>query len=131
MKTNSKEVKVKIQSYIIDCIDLSDYDNVKQDTDKDKLQFIVSEFHRVAIYPYNLHHFANNYQKMFTDWTMGLPGYFNIEYRNYRILELMAEFGLPLPANKTEEQGIELFFVLVYREFNALLSKHNLSIYNN
>ena len=129
MKTNCKEVKTKIQSYIIDCIDTSGYPEIETDL-KNQLTFIVTEFHRVNCYPVNMQRYKGNYQKLFTDWLSRITFYFNIEYRNYEILELMASFGLPLPANKEEGQGIELFFYLIYREFLYLLKKHNLTIYN-
>jgi hypothetical protein len=128
MKTNCKEVKTVIQKYVIDCIDTSDYPEIKTDL-KNQLSFIVDEFHRVAMYSNNIHRFKGNYQQLFIDWLSGLPSYFNVEYRNYEILELMSSFGLPLPANKEESQGIDLFYYLVYREFLTLLKKNNLTIY--
>ncbi len=66
---------------------------------------------------------------MFIDWLQGLPSCLNIEFVNYKILDLMAGFGLPLPANKTEDQGIDMFFYLIYREFNKLLKQNNLKLY--
>ena len=128
MKTNCKEVKTALQSYIIDCIDTTEYPEIKTDL-KNQLTFIVDEFHRVNCYPVNMQRYKGNYQALFTDWHSGLPSYFNIEYRNYAILELMASFGLPLPSDKDETDGINLFYHLVYREFLTLLKKNGLTIY--
>ena len=130
MKTNCKEVKTKVQEYIINYIDTEDYPEVKPSL-RDQLTFIVDEFYRVAMHPHNIHRLKGNYQALFIDWLSGLPSYFNIEYRNFEILELMASFGLPLPDNKDETDGVNLFYYLIYREFLTLLKKHNLTIYNH
>jgi len=128
MKTNCKLVKTLIQSYILDCIDTSEYPEVKTDI-KNQLSFIVDEFYRVAMYDNNIRRLKGNYQELFIDWLSGLPSYFNIEYRNYQILELMSSFNLPLPANKEKYEGVKLFYYLIYREFLTLLKKHDLTIY--
>ena len=128
MKTNYKLVKTLIQSYILDCIDTSEYPEVKTDI-KNQLSFIVDEFYRVAMYDNNIRRLKGNYQELFIDWLSDLPSYFNIEYRNYQILELMSSFNLPLPANKEQYEGVKLFYFLIYREFLALLKKHELTIY--
>ena len=114
MKTNNKIVKTAIQKYIIDCIDTSEQGLNENINLAGKLEFICSEFKRVAGYEYNLKRFPN-VQERFIDWLLGLPSYFNIEYYNDEIINvLMPSFSLPLPANKTEEQGIKLFYNLIF-----------------
>ena len=58
----------------------------------------------------------------------GLPSCLSIEFSNYGILGKMAEFGLPLPANKDEEQGIDLYYNLIFREFVAILKENKLKL---
>ena len=129
MKTNNKIVKTAIQKYIIDCIDTSEQGLKDNITLPEQLEFICSEFKRVAGYEYNLKRLPN-IQERFTDWHSGLPSYFNIEYRNWEIIkELMPSFNLPLPANKTEEQGIKLFYNLIYINFLDLCKKNKVNFY--
>lgn len=126
MRTNSKEVKQKIQAYIIDCIDVSVFTEDKLNI-KEQLEIVVGEFNRVAVYPNNFKRLKTN-QAVFKDYIMGLPSTLNFEYWNDGILEVMKSFGLPLPANKDDSEGIDLFYYLVFREFNVLLKKHDLEL---
>ena len=129
LRTNSKQVKTAIQQYIIDSIDTSN-DIHSGATLKEQLEFICSEFKRVACYHYNWHHFKNSTQAMFIDWFKGMPSYFNISvYHNEILEEIMPSFGLPLPSNKTEEQVIELFYALIYINFLDLCKKNNVNFY--
>lgn len=126
LRTNSKEVKEKIQKYILECIDLSEQ-NCNDDSDKGKIQFLYDEFKRVSIFPYNLQYFKT-YQRCFMDFCQGLPSYFNIEFYDNAILEQMSNFGLPLPENKTNEQGIQLYYDLLYINFMDLCKKYNVKV---
>jgi len=129
MKTNNKIVKDAIQKYIINCIDIEEQGLPENITLAGQLEFICSEFKRVAGYEYNLRRLPN-IQERFIDWLSGLPSYFNIEYRNYEIVsELMPSFNLPLPANKTEDQGVKLFYCLIYMNFLDLCKKHKVDFY--
>lgn len=130
MKTTAKQVTSAIQAYIVESIEVSGY-GVNKDVSelKNGLQIIVSEFQHAAIYDNNLKRFKHNYQAIFKDWMQGLPSCLSIEFSNYGILEKMAQFGLPLPANKTEEEGIELYYYLIYRELLKLLKANNIDIH--
>lgn len=128
-RTTSKEVKTAIQNYILGAIDTEDYPEVSN-TIPAQLEFICSEFKRVAGYKNNLS-FHKTYQQCFIDWFQGMPSYFDISVYNYDIIhELMPSFGLPLPSNKTESEGIELFNYLIYREFIALCKKNKVDFYS-
>lgn len=119
MRTNDRRVCEKIQAYIQESIESarsSDY------PDLDILQ-VAADFERVAYYPANFAHFKHNRQAMFKDWMQGLPSVLPMDYTNYGILRVMESFGLPLPEGKDEEEGIELFYKLIYREFCRMLKK--------
>ena len=126
-RTNSKEVKAAIQAYIISTIDTSGFTG-HDGTLKTSLEIIAAEFKRVALFDNNIR-YHKTYQACFIDWLQGLPSCINIDYMNYRILELMESFGLPLPANKEETDGIDLFFALIYREYLSICKQNSVSPY--
>jgi len=80
--TNSKEYKEKFNEYILDCIEIP---NANRVTSKDKIDFLFSEFERVANYHNNLKKFPNEQDRM-ADYLQGLP--FSFEFENYKILQL-------------------------------------------
>jgi len=121
VRTNSKEVKTAIQNYILSAIDTDGQFNHELSIE-DQLTFICSEFKRVAGYKNNIKHHGT-YQQCFIDWFQGMPSYFNIEVYNTEILLLMASFGLPLPDNKDESEGVQLFNNLIFINFVDLCKK--------
>lgn len=128
VKTTNKEVKAKIQAYVIDCISTEGYD-VKDDSLKTSLELVCEEFNSAACYKHNLLR-LKTYQEVFIDWLDGLPSCFSIEYYDNEILKLMASFGLPLPANKEPEDGIKLFKYLIFREFTTLCKKNGVNFWD-
>ena len=119
MRTTNKIVTDKIRAYIQDSIDgarSSDYPGL------DILQ-VAAEFKRVAFFGNNIRRHNGNMQAIFKDWMQGLPSVLPMDYTNYDIIQVMESFGLPLPANKDEQDGIELFYWLIYREFCKMLRK--------
>jgi len=119
MRTTNKQVVEKIRAYIQESIDsarVSDYPGL------DILQ-VAADYKRVAHYPANFAYFKHNQQAMFKDWMQGLPSILPMDYTNYGILQVMESFGLPLPEGKSEEDGVELFYYLIYREFCRMLKK--------
>lgn len=90
--------KQKLEKYIIDSISTEGY-GVKATTNKEKLQFLYNTFksefgHEIA---------RKGEVNAFKDWIQGLPGSFNIEFYNNKILELAKRIG-SLPANPTEKE---------------------------
>lgn len=128
MKTNSKEVKAKVQAYIIDCLDNSGYPDCKDDL-QSKLTLVCEEFKSAAVYGNNIKRLGT-WQAVFIDWLMGLPSSLSIEYYTREILELMASWGLPLPANKTEQDGEQLYRYLIYTNFLDLCKKYKINFYS-
>jgi len=124
MRTTKKEITAPIRNYILNHINPTDY-NVEAETDKEKLEFLVSTY--IAEYPakYHLKH-SGSYQKMFIDYIQGLPTCFNVDFRYYEIVNVMESWGLPQPEDKTGHESAELFYRLIYREVNALLRKHGM-----
>lgn len=82
------DLNTKIYPYILDAIDADGYD-VTPTTEAEKLAFLRDTFlsekgwhiERVGKY------------KAFEEWLQGLPSAFNIDFENYRILELAKEWG--------------------------------------
>jgi hypothetical protein len=97
MKT-LKEQKAFIEKYILDCIDGEGY-GVSPKTDREKIEFLIETFKREKSYEID----RIGISRAFTDWLQGLPSCFNIEFENYKILELMHDQG-SLPHNATEKQ---------------------------
>jgi hypothetical protein len=86
------------RAYILDCIDSEPYD-VKTTTEQEKLQFLYDTFQHEM--KWNIDRIGQ--YKAFSEWCQGLPTVFNIEFENYKILELAKTWGT-LPKNATEKQ---------------------------
>ena len=128
MRTNNKQVKAAIQKYIIDSLDNSVFPDCKDDL-ASKLTLVCEEFKSAAVFANNIKR-CGTWQAVFIDWLMGLPSSLSIEYYTKEILELMAAWGLPLPANKTEQQGEELYRSLIYVNFLDLCKKNKVNFYS-
>jgi hypothetical protein len=128
LKTNSKQVKTAVQNYIIECLDNSGYPECKDDI-KSKLELVCDEFKNAAVFENNIKRLGT-WQAVFIDWLGGLPSALSIEYYTKEILSLMASFGLPLPENKTEQEGEDLFRYLIYSNFLDLCKKHKVDYYS-
>lgn len=99
------EQRAIINAYILSCIpDVetinSEYD-LKLANDKDRVNFVMSEFERCSNYPHNFQKFPNIADR-FGDWLQGLP-VFQIDYENYAILQIAKKWG-SLPEYATEYQ---------------------------
>jgi hypothetical protein len=127
MRTNTKVVKTAVQQYIIDSLSAEGF-NIP-DTLPAKLENVCAEFKSAAGYRNNILR-NKTYQNCFIDWLQGLPSSINITVYNHEIMELMESFGLPKPENKTEEQGIDLFYYLIFSNFVDLCKKHKVDFYS-
>lgn len=54
---------------------------------------VYEEFERVANYPSNIRNIPNTVDRM-ADYFMGLPSPFHPDYQNYRIEEILREWGI-------------------------------------
>ena len=99
---STKELNKKAYEYILYCIDSYDKD-ISKLSDKEKLQELYSNFKAEKDWEIER---IGEYQA-FISWIQGLPTYFNIEFENYKILELAKKWGsIPQNATDKEEQKI-------------------------
>ena len=92
-----KKVNYKLlEAYIFECIDFSEYPKQPK-SKKEKACYLLDICRSEKRY--------NNYNSeraIFVDWCYGLPTCFNIDYQQYKVLELCANFGLKPPKNDHE-----------------------------
>jgi hypothetical protein len=95
------EQQTKIRKYLLDCIDLSGYDDYKSAvTDNERLRAVYNIF--LSEYSHGIKLYGNE-QKAFVNWLQGLPSCFNIDFENHRIIEIGIEWGY-IPENPRERE---------------------------
>ena len=104
-----------LEKYIFDCIDFPEYQ--KNPIEKrEKLLYLLEVCKREKRY--------NTYiteKAMFIDWCYGLPDYFNMDYQQYKVIELMKAFNIPVPKNEFEVY--ERWYGQLYDSIKYLISK--------
>jgi hypothetical protein len=100
-------------AYILSCIDGSNHGK-DLTTDKDKINFVMDCFDSEY---YNWRKKENN-QAVLSEWLQGLPTSCNIDYENYRIIEIGIQCGY-LPAQPTDKQADKF----ISNWFNAIACK--------
>lgn len=106
-----------IEKYIFDCINFSDYQN-KPEKNSEKIAYLLEVCEREKFY--------NKYptkKAMFVDWLYGLPSCFNVDYQQYKVIELCKNFGLKTP--KHEYQLFDFWYGQIYDSVNYLNKKLN------
>lgn len=134
MNTTTKTNKVKnidslVFPYIMAAIDFSGHDLIKQPkTDAEKLQFVADCFHDEYCNAYNLKTYGS-YQNVFANWLMGLPSVINIDFENYRIIEIAKEWGsIPQDANdKQEDKILDNWFNFIACKVFKLMRKNKVN----
>ena len=127
----TSKLNANVFAYILECIDGEGYD-VELNTDVEKLQFLANCFNSEYNFKANLLYYGS-YQNMFANWLMGLPSSFNVEYRNYFILEIAVKWE-SLPTNYTEKQGdkiIENWFQFIAYKTEQLCRKNKIVLYQS
>ena len=127
MKNLKKDV---VRQYIIDCIDLDGYEGNFPGLSS-KVAKVAQLVQEDAFYHDELKRFNGNHCASFRHCMDGLPSYLTLSpYPDYTspILAKMAEFGLPLPENKEEEDGVELYWTIVYNAFKALCAEFKINL---
>lgn len=94
-KTNSKSHPVF--AYLVDCID-----EEITGTTPERLKEVLRRFKSEYCYPENLKRYGS-IQNTFKNWLMGLPSAINVDFENYKILQLAVKWG-GIPENATEKQ---------------------------
>ena len=84
MKTNSKQFNAIVYKYILDAIDSDGY-AITTNSDAEKLQFLANTFKSEYLFPYNLKRYGT-IQNVLTEWIMGIPSSFNIDFKNISFL---------------------------------------------
>lgn len=98
----TKDSQLKSQmylNYILDCIDGTGYD-IELKTNEQKVIFLYNTFQ--SEYGYNLKRYG--WQGAIKEYLMGLPSCINIEWENYKILQLAVKMGT-LPKDYTEKEA--------------------------
>ena len=103
MKTNSTQFKKQVFNYILDCIDLENYTKISY-TDEGEVNRVYEIFKDE--YAHNIKYYGNE-QTAFANYLAGLPSCINVDYENYKILELAKIWGsIPEDATEKEEEKI-------------------------
>jgi len=120
------ELDKTVKAYILEAIDNEGYDDAKElKTDKEKLQFLMNTFK--SEYGWSIERYGMN--KAFAEWIAGLPSSFNIDFENYKILELARAWGsLKAFATEAQEDKILLnWFNFVTVKTFQLFRKHKIA----
>jgi hypothetical protein len=113
----------QVNMYILNAIDSDSYD-IKTTTAKEKLQFLADTFK--SEYGFNIKRIG--YQRAMAEWISGLPSSFNIDFENWKIIELAKEWG-SLPKNPTERQEdkiIDNFFNFIAAKTIMLMRRNKI-----
>jgi hypothetical protein len=104
-KTQNQDVTF-VYPYILNCIDSEVYE-VKTESEEEKLSFLYKTFVSEYWYIENQRYYHNNIITAFASWLQGLPSSFNIDFENYRIIEIAKEWGsLSIDADDRKEDKI-------------------------
>jgi hypothetical protein len=99
MKTNNTQFKKQVFNYILDCIDLENYTRIGY-THEGKVNRVYEIFKDE--YGHNIKYYGSE-QIAFANYLAGLPSCINVDYQNYKILELAKLWG-SIPEDATERQ---------------------------
>lgn len=125
--TKRKTDRYAIQQYLLDCISTEGRD-VTANTDKERLEFLISTFKSEYCLPEKLKYYGGNTQAAFVGWLQGLPSACTIDFENYEIIRLCKGWGI-LPDEPTDRQVsncLERYWPGLYMALLALLRKHQL-----
>jgi len=109
-----------VEDYLLNAIDSEPYE-VECSTDKEKIKFLYDTFKSEK--GYEIKRFGE--LQAIEDWLKGLPTAINIEFENYKILELAIEFG-QLDENSSEQDqniALENYFPFMALKLFKLIKK--------
>ena len=118
----TKENNEKIKKYIFSIIDGENY-NVTFKNDKEKLQFVYDTF--VKEYGHEIE--RRGPLGAFSEWIKGLPSAFNVEYRNYYILELAKEWGQVVETESQQYKILDVWFDFITNKTFVLMHKYKIN----
>ena len=118
-----KEVKDMVNAYLLAAVDGESYGK-ELTTEKEKVNFVMETFKSEYL------HRNNRQGKMctlFGEWPQGLPSSFNIDFENYRILEIAKEWGsiAKTDSEAKKDKILGNWFNYIANKFFQLHSKLN------
>jgi len=128
-----KELNKIYRDYILGAISFEGYDLEKEPvTDAEKLAEVCRTFYGEYLKnDKNWQRRYGSYQNAFKEWLTGLPSSINIDFENYKILELCRAWGV-LAAYATEKQEdriLENWFNFMANKFFQLCRKEKINTY--
>jgi len=118
------ELNKVVNAYILECVDGESYESILN-SDGEKLQFVLDCFRSEFLHPYNLKRYGS-VSECFRQWLMGLPSCFNVDFENYKILELAKKWQcIPQDASERQEDKIlENWFSWITNKTFQLMKKN-------
>lgn len=126
--TPRKQFNDLVNAYILGAIDSSGYGK-ELTTDTEKLQFVMDCYQSEYAYPQNLQRYKTH-QNCFANWLQGLPSSFNIDYENYRIIEIAKQWG-SIPQNaddRQEDKILNNWWNFIAAKTFQLMNKNNIRL---
>jgi hypothetical protein len=121
----TKETRVKIEKYLLNAIDNNDYSQMEQiNTKKDALIFLYKTFK--ANYGHEIKRIGQ--YKAFSEWLRGLPSVCNIEFMNYKILELAKEWGQDVTTEKQQDKIIYSYWDFITWQYFKLFKNYKIEV---
>lgn len=108
----SAEQYGKIENYIFECIDFENY-GLNPEGKKAKIDLLMETFKSEYWHDYNKKYYKNDIKVGFENWLMGLPSCFNVDFENYRILEIGKEWGFDLSTEAKEDKFLTQWFKMI------------------
>jgi hypothetical protein len=125
MRTTNKIFKDQIQEHILN--GLSEDISSEQ---RDQLKAVVDSFHNWYS-PYEQKRTPNR-QEAFKEFLNGLPSELHLEWTNYGVNQTLNKWFTTageVYKEKSSDKDLDTYHNLVYREFNNLLKKNDLSLF--
>ena len=99
-RTNTNEYKNSIKTFLIDCIDFEECENL---SDNDKVDYLFNQYDETFNHDYNIKRISNECDR-FADYLAGLP--INIPYTYFEILKTAKQLHKTDTLTETEENKI-------------------------
>lgn len=119
IRTNSKVIIEAMQKHVIESLSTEEYEK-HDNTTKTSLEIVINAFLDEYWHDYNKKYYKYNRQAGFKNWLCGAPSCVDISLWNEDIINFLESMGLPQPENKDDQDSVNLYFSLFYREFLKL-----------
>ena len=122
MKTTKSQF-AQIEKYIFDCIDFQGYEFKETSDKKELLSNLIETFKIEFWHDYNQKYYKGDIKIGFENWLLGLPSSFNVDFENYRILEIGGDWGFDLSSETKEDKFISQWFQMISNSVFYLYNK--------